>query len=74
MKAERAAPAPPVSSSGIGRRYWQVGEPSTDTPAGGVAVPTKIPQVLLVVVLDDVALQPEPLAAVTVIVFPGEAM
>ncbi|HXY18422.1 MAG TPA: hypothetical protein VEH83_00345, partial [Gemmatimonadales bacterium] len=40
--------------------YWQVGAPSFSPVTGGVALPTKIPQVFAVALLLDVALQPVP--------------
>ena len=54
--------------------YWHVGAPSFSPVIGGVALPTKIPQVVVVAVLDDVPLQPVPLDDVIVIVFPTDTL
>jgi hypothetical protein len=54
--------------------YWHCGAPSDCPVIGGVALPTKIPHVLAVALLLDVADQPVPDAATTVTVFPADTL
>ena len=69
--AKGGAEAPPLNGP-LSASYWQVGAPSASPVTGGVALPTKIPQVFVVAVLVLVALHPVPDAAVMDTVFPAE--
>ena len=54
--------------------YWHAGAPSFAPVIGAVAVPTKIPQVVVVALFFAVAFHPVPVAVPTVIVFPAETL
>jgi len=65
---------PPIAWRGCGERYWQTGAPSFWPVIGGVALPTKIPQVFVVALLLDVAAHPVPVAEEIDTVFPAETL
>ena len=54
--------------------YWHCGAPSFCPVTGGVALPTKIPQVFVVALFFDVAAHPVPVAEEIDTVFPEETL